>query len=275
MATKRRVLEMPTTSWMLGYLGREIRVRREAANMTQAELGERTYCSAKLISSIEAGVRVPQPSFIQLGDEALGADEALIRLWKEMTEGGTSTPYEWYVNLESQANRLCFYEPRVVPGMFQTEEYARAVFASAQPAMASARIEERLQERLSRQALLERDEPPAIWVILDEAVLRRWPGGKHVATGQMEHLLQMADKPNVTLQVLPFSQGYHAAQEGHMVLLSFQDGDACAYTESAGGRQIVFEPKKVATLNHYYDLLRAQALSPTASMGMIRELMEG
>ncbi|WTW98455.1 helix-turn-helix domain-containing protein [Streptomycetaceae bacterium NBC_01309] len=274
MAARTKVQEIPTTSWLLSYLGREIRIRRENAGLTQTELGARTFCSPKLVSAIESGTRVPQPAFINLADAGLGADGALNRLWRAMTDGETVTPYEWYVFLEEQASKLCHFEPMMIPGLLQTEEYARAIFALNQPPMGQDRIDAAVARRLARQSLFTRDNPPNVWIILDEAAIRRWPGDRVIMERQIQHMLEIADLPNVTLLAIPFAHGLHCGLQGFMAILSFEDGDDCGYVEPISGGQIVYDPTIVATMHRSYDLLRAAALPPEGSARLLRKALE-
>ncbi|WP_331767105.1 helix-turn-helix transcriptional regulator [Embleya sp. NBC_00896] len=270
----RRVQQMPTASWLLGYLGREIRVRRELGGLTQADLGERTYCSPKLISAIESGVRVPQPAFISLADSALAADHALVRLWQEMTDGRVTTPFQWYLRLEEQATRVCHFEPQLIPGLLQIERYARASYEMHQPPLSKERIDELVERRIARQDVLTREDAPEVWMIVDEAVFGRWPSDHHVVKPQLEHMLAASKLPNLTLQVVPFVQGHYSAMQGVMTLLAFEDGDDCGYVEPVSGGQIIYDPTTVATMRRRYDLLRAEALPPAASARLIHSLLE-
>lgn len=274
MAARTKVQEIPTTSWLLSYLGREIRIRRENAGLTQTELGVRTFCSAKLISAIESGMRVPQPAFINLADTGLGADRALIRLWREMTEGGIATPFEWYLHLENQASKICHFEPMMIPGLLQTEEYARAVFALNQPPMGQDRIDAAVSRRLARQSLFTRDHPPNVWIIIDEAAIRRWPGERTVMERQIARMVEIAELPNVTLLAIPFTHGLHCGLQGFMAMLSFEDGDDCGYVEPISGGQIVYDPTIVASMHRSYDLLRAAALPPEGSIRLLSNALE-
>ncbi|NUU20634.1 MAG: helix-turn-helix transcriptional regulator [Streptomycetaceae bacterium] len=270
----RREQEQPSQSWIVRHLGREIKAWREQAGMTQAELAGKTHVSSKTVSAIESGRRPPSASFIKLADIALDARGSLVRLWREMTDGLYPGWFRHYVGLESVATGVRQFEPQLVPGLVQTEAYMRALFAAAQPPMSADEIDEQVAARLARQEILTKADAPNVWLILDEAVLRRWPPVPGVAREQLEHLLSVGERPNVTIQVVPFEAGVHAGMHGFMALLSFNDAEDCAYVEPACGGVIVTDAPTVATLQHRYDLLRADALSPAESAQMIRKILE-
>jgi hypothetical protein len=163
----------------------------------------------------------------------------------------------------------------VVPGLLQTEEYARAVLSVGLTLSSDAQLEERLTARMGRQERIGSADRPDLWVVLDEAVLRRPVGGHAVMRQQMERLLAAAAEPHITVQVLPFDQGEHDAMGGSLTILMLPDGSEVAYTEGAHYGQLIEEPSEVGRFTLTYDRLRAAALPPLMSLDMIRSVMEG
>jgi hypothetical protein len=167
------------------------------------------------------------------------------------------------------------YAAHVVPGLLQTEEYARAVLSVGLTLSSDAQLEERLTARMGRQERIGSADRPDLWVVLDEAVLRRPVGGHAVMRQQMERLLAAAAEPHITVQVLPFDQGEHDAMGGSLTILMLPDGSEVAYTEGAHYGQLIEEPSEVGRFTLTYDRLRAAALPPLMSLDMIRSVMEG
>jgi hypothetical protein len=157
----------------------------------------------------------------------------------------------------------------------QTEAYARAVLSLDSSLTGKDQLNERVSARLARQERLKEQDRPQLWVVLDEAVLRRPIGGTGVMRKQLTRLLEAASEPHVTVQVAPFSQGGHEAMGGSLTLLTLTDGTEVAYTEGADHGQLLEEPDGVGRYAVIYDHLRAAALPPLMSLDMIRSAMEG
>ncbi|MGV9611832.1 helix-turn-helix domain-containing protein [Nocardia xishanensis] len=219
-------------------LGRHLRDLRNRARMTTRMAAQQLEWSEAKIWRIETG----QTSLRSLDVEAMckiyGAPGDLVgpltALAKETKARGWWTAYsdvlgegfEIYIGLEEAARQLSTYENELVPGLLQTEAYARAILSAARPDASLAEIDRRVQLRLARQALITRGESPVqLDVVISEAVLWRRVGGAEVAAAQLEHLRRMSDLPNVRLQTVPPESGYHAGMEsGRFVMLEFPEG---------------------------------------------------
>jgi hypothetical protein len=164
------------------------------------------------------------------------------------------------------------YEPQAVPGLLQTEDYARAQIRTGRVRDSDEEIEKHVAARISRQAILSRSDPPLLWVILDEAVLRRPVGGAEVMRDQLTRLVHAAQSPRVVLQVLPFAAGAHGGMSGPMTLFSLPDETKLVYAEGFGGGQIIGLPEEVVNCRLRLDLMRACALPPDDSVRMIADL---
>jgi transcriptional regulator with XRE-family HTH domain len=178
--------------------------------------------------------------------------------------------FQFYVGLEDEASGLCTYESEVVPGLFQTPEYARAVSSATDP---DAGADKRVEARLRRQQVLTGDNPIEISAILNEAVLLRPMGGRQVLRGQLERLLELADLPHVTIQVLPFSSGSHPALQTPYILLAFPDpeDESVVHLDNITFGVTLEDEKHVAAYTLIHSELRRQALSPKRSKDRLHE----
>ncbi|KAF4407747.1 MULTISPECIES: helix-turn-helix transcriptional regulator [Streptomyces] len=262
--------ELDPTSSVLAFFGSELRRHRTAAGLSQDRLGEVVNYTGSLVGQVETARRSPSRDFAERVDAALGTDGALSRLWPLVNRDSHPAWFRGYVQLEKSATGIRSFQPQVVHGLLQTEGYARALLSTLKP----DDLADRLAARLERQRILDQNKPPRLWVILDEAVLRRTVGGPDVQRGQLAHLVAMAARSRVVLQVLPFSAGAHPGVDGALTLLSFTDEQDVAYCEGYGSSQLIDSAPEVEECDFRYDLVRAAALSPDASVGMIVTVME-
>jgi hypothetical protein len=184
--------------------------------------------------------------------------------------------FEFYVGLEKAASVIRTYEVQFVPGLLQTEDYARAVILIANAHASAEEIDRRVSVRMKRQQLLTQPGAPELWAVLDEAVLRRVPDGPEVMRPQLEHLLEITDLPNVTLQIVPFDVGPHAAAGGPFIILRFPEPDLpdLVYLEQLNSAQYLDHPDDVVAYLTVMDQLCVQALSKAASKDMLRALLK-
>jgi transcriptional regulator with XRE-family HTH domain len=263
----------PSTSLPALY-GAKLRKLRIRAGLTQRQLGDKIPIAHSRIAQFELGKETPPEDVNAKLDVILGADGDLIDLWGHIKR--TPIP-DWarkFVEYEAKATRMFKYMAQAVPGLLQTEAYARALLRISRPRDTDAEVEELVAARLDRQAILQCSAPPLLWCILDEAVLRRPVGGHAVMREQLAHVLRMARTPHVVVQVLPFGQGEHPVMGGSLTLLSFERGSDVAYTESSHSGELVETPEEVAEYALAYDLLQAKALPPDESLALIRSAME-
>jgi transcriptional regulator with XRE-family HTH domain len=255
---------------VLAYYGAELRRHREAADMSQKELGEAVFCSPALVGLIECAKRLPTREFTEHADKAVEANGALVRLWPLVSRHAFPPWFRGYVELEAAAAGIRTYQLQVVHGLLQTEDYARAVLGTGR----HSDLEAKVSARMERQRVLERDDAPRIWMILDEAALRRPAAGAEVMRVQLERLLSYRRAPRVVVQVLPFSAGVAASPDGSYNILTMEQGDEVVYSEGMGGSHVMTHPSDVEQVVFHYDLLRAAAMSPDDSAELIASLME-
>ncbi|MFE2020836.1 Scr1 family TA system antitoxin-like transcriptional regulator [Streptomyces sp. NPDC059499] len=251
------------------FYGAELRRLREAAGLSQNQLGERVFCSGTYIGLFEAAERRPQLELSSALDELLGSGEHLQRLCLLARKSKVAGYFADAAELQLQASFIgsC---TSVVLGLLQTEAYARALTRSAHPFAATEVVEGHVRTRMERACLLDSPTAPVLWVVIHEAALLVPVGGNAVMAEQLTYLAeQTASRPRVVTQVLPLSAGAHPVLQASMTLMQFTEAPAVVYTESAYSGQLVEEPMLVEQYRSAYDLARAAALSPEASLDRI------
>lgn len=274
-----RPAESDGTAYLFRALGRQIKVLRERAGMSQKDLGAATHCGEDLISAMERGVRTPQPDFLARADQVLNAGGVLAAAMEEVREAlarsRTRHP-DWfrdYARVEADAVALHEYSAQVVPGLLQTEAYARAVFTHRRPLLNEETIEKRVADRLARQQIFERWPAPTFSYVLEETVLRRPIGGRAVHAQQMQQLLHIGRLRTVEIQVMPTQRDEHPAIDGTFTLITPKGRPQAAYTELYGSPRLITEPEEVRVFSERYGIIRAQALTPRESLTLVEKML--
>lgn len=265
--------EQEASAGILHVFGRQLKLCRERAGLDRAELGSRAGYSASTIASYEQGRRIPPPRFIDQADELLDAGGLLKAGKEEVARAQYPAFFRDAARLEAQAVELHVYATRAVPGLLQTEEYARAVCAMWRPLLDEEVIEQRVAARMARKDILARRPAPHLTFVIDEAVLHRPLGGETIWRDQMEHLMLAGEQRNVEIQVIPLSRKQHAGLAGPFTLMETRDERRIAYTEVQGDSHVHTERGKVRELETAYGSLRAQALTPAESLSLIEKLL--
>ncbi|GAA2449014.1 helix-turn-helix transcriptional regulator [Streptomyces macrosporus] len=264
----------PDASDSLRTFGAVVQALREHAGLSRADLGERVRYSKHTVESVELGRRMPDESFVELAEEALGNTGALRKAAKYLTRGepGLAAWFRRWAHLERLAVSLCTYECRLVPGLLQSEGYARAVFGNSIPLLTDEQMEAQVTARLDRQKMLyERPDVP-FGFIVEESVFRRKLGGAEVMRGLYDHVLDLTARRNVMLQVVPMDIEFHACLDGPVQLLETPDGRRLGYSEGQQNGRLIADPKEVRLLHQRYDTLRSQALNPKDSRGLLERM---
>lgn len=195
--------------------------------------------------------------------------------WLQRYEPDLPEDYQQYITFESEASRLYNYESLYVPGLLQTEAYARAVIRGVLPEKSNEEIEQRVEVRLRRQAALAKETPVGLWAVVDEAAVRRVVGGTQVQREQLRHLAEAAESPTITIQVVTYAAGAHPGMSGPFLVMEFPDPDpALIYTENASGGLFLEAEPEVQRYRATFQRLTAQALSPDDSVNAIRNAAE-
>ncbi|MGW3950491.1 helix-turn-helix domain-containing protein [Streptomyces sp. NPDC004752] len=260
-------------SGVLRVFGRQLKRFRVRAGLERPEFGSLTGYSVSTIAAYEQGRRVPPPRFIDQADEVLDAGGVLLEMKEEVARAQYPAFFRDAARLEGEAVELHVYATKAVPGLLQAEEYARAVFTMWRPLLAQDVIEERVAARLARQEIFARMPQPTISFVIEESVLRRPLGGRAVMRGQLEHVLLYGQCRNVEIQVMPVDLEEHAGLEGPFTLIETRDGRRIAYVEGYKDSRLHTERKAVRELEEQYGILRAQAVTPRASLAFVEELL--
>jgi transcriptional regulator with XRE-family HTH domain len=269
-------------------LALELRRLREAAGLTCEEVAEHLECSASKISRVETGRVSVSPrdvrDMLELYRVPAEQREDLVQLARDSRQKGWWHAYSdtmlpqmaTYVGLESAASEIRIYEVSLIPGLLQTEDYARAVIRAGMMNSPSEDVERRVRLRMARQPAATRDDPPKIWAVLDEAALRRRVGGAGLMRLQLEHLLAQAALPNIAIQVIPFAGGAHPAMGRPFIILVFPervDTDV-VYLEDLTSSLYVEDIAEVDRYNVFFNHLRATALSFDDSAALIASVLK-
>jgi transcriptional regulator with XRE-family HTH domain len=267
-------------------LGFELRKLREDAGLTLDEVGERLEWSGAKVSRIENARVSVRPRDVRdlldvygVTDETrrnnllLLTREARQRGWWESYRDAVQPGAETFVGLEAEASALHVFDAQVASGFLQSEDYARAVIRAVWTSDNAEQVEHRVQLRMARQELLVKDDPPQLWSVLDEAVLRRRVGGPDVLRGQLRRLVEATEMPNVTLQVLPFAAGAHAGVDGTFMIAEFRAPDPdVVVVEYRTGTVYLDEDDQVRQYKRVFDRLQARAIDPDESVELITKI---
>ncbi|MEV5598873.1 helix-turn-helix transcriptional regulator [Streptomyces sp. NPDC052496] len=253
------------------YFGSEQRRHREAAKLSLVQLASVVNSSKSTLARIETAELLAPPDLPPRLDAAFGTDKHFHGLYQLAKREVHPDQYRRFMDLEAQAETIENYEPQVVPGQFQTEAYAR-VLLRCQEDLSTEQVEERVAARMSRQ---ERRQPaPFRWAIIDESVLRRQVGDKSCMFEQLASLLEQGNTPDSKVQVMPFSAGPHSLMSGALTLLTQPNGSTAAYEEGIEAGHLYEDTDTVKKWRRQFEVLRANALSLTASAELIRKAME-
>jgi transcriptional regulator with XRE-family HTH domain len=253
--------------------GRQIKLWREAAGLTQAELGEAIGYSLGMVSAVERAKRLPHPEFLEKADRVLGAGGKLAAMRKDVQEARYPKKVRDLAKLEAEAVELGAYVNTVVHGLLQTEEYARALFGLRLPPYGEDELEQLVAARLARQEVFNRCPAPLLTFVQEETTLRRPLGGRVVQRRQLERLLEIGRLRHVKIQVMPTENEGHAGLGGSLRVLKLRDGTAVAQNEVQLTNRFISDPREVQILEMRYGMIRAQALTPRESLAFIEKLL--
>jgi transcriptional regulator with XRE-family HTH domain len=278
-----------TPTVRLRRLAAELRSLRASSGLTRETIVERTGINAATLYRIEHGRVRPQTRTLRTLLDLYGVDQehqaelvgllrdARQRGWLHAYQSELPEHYTTYIGFEGEAHSVWNYESLFVPGLLQTEGYARAVIRGGLPHASRDEVERRVEVRMERQAVLRNDNPLNLWSIVDEAALRRQVGGPEVMQAQFRHLMDASELPHVTFQVIPFGAGAHPGMPGSFILLQF--GDAAIpdviYVDTMAGELFLEEVADVRRYKLVFEHLRAVAASPEASLSLVTSAITG
>lgn len=264
-------------------LGSQLRRLREAAEITRAEAGYSIRGSESKISRLELGrVGLKERDVADLltmyGVTDQGDRESFLQMVRRSNEPGWWHRYndlmpDWfqdYVGLEEAASRILTYELQFVPGLLQTEDYAKAIASHGRPELAGEDVERRVALRMSRQKILARPGAPRLWAVVDESVLHRPIGGREVMLAQLDYLLEATKQSQITLQIVPFSLSGYAA-EGPFTMLRFTEPALpdIVYIEHLAGAMYLDRREELELYGRVFDRLTVDAATPDRTRQML------
>jgi transcriptional regulator with XRE-family HTH domain len=269
-------------------LGAQLRRLRETAGVTRDDAGYHIRASGSKISRLELGrVSFKERDVSDLLDLYHVAGEQKDQL-VQLTREANATPWwqkyrevvpDWfqvYVGLEEAATLIRVYEVQFVPGLLQTEEYARAVVMQGSPGLSPDEVDNRVNVRLGRQRLFAKENAPRLWAIVDEAALRRPMGGRDVLAGQVKRLMEAVSESNITLQVMPFKYGGHGAEGGAFTIMRFPEADLpdMVYMEYLTGAHYIDKPDEVEVYAAVMERLSVAGTSPEKTRDILADILK-
>ncbi len=275
-----------TPTVRLRRLAAELRSLRKDSGLTREEVVERTGINVATLYRIEHARVRPQTRTLRALLDLYGVDpeqqaglaallrDARQRGWLHAYQAELPEHYTTYIGFEGEAHSVWNYESLFIPGLLQTEDYARAVIRGVLPFASRDEVERRVEARMQRQAVLSGGNPLNLWSIVDEAALRREVGGTEVMRAQLRHLAGAIELPHITFQVIPFNVGAHAGMLGSFVLMQFADAAIpdVIYIDSMAGDLFLEEESDVRRYTLMFEHLRAVAASPDASRSLLGSL---
>lgn len=268
----------------------ELKRLRESADLTQENVAERLDWHHTKVFRIETGRTGPHPNDVRVMLDVYGVTdrlqrEALVQLAKDARQRGwwysyrdvLPGRYEFFIGLEQEATSIRTFELAVVPGLLQTEDYARALVAGGPLELDHDEVERRVEVRMTRQQVLAKQNRPQFWAIVDEGAIRRIVGGPTVMRAQLQHLMSMSEQGKTTIQVVPYSVGAHPGTAGSFIILGFAEPGEIdvVYIETVGGSMSVDKAEEVQHYATAFDHLRAVARSPDETRAMLLAVSQG
>ncbi|MGW0191303.1 helix-turn-helix domain-containing protein [Streptomyces sp. NPDC003362] len=263
----------PESSDSMRTFGAMVQALREHAGLTREQLGKCVGYSKHTVASVELGRRMPDPAFVEKAEEATGNTGAVRSAAAHLArQPGLAAWFRRWARLEQVAIALYTYECRLVPGLLQTEAYARTLFTNQLPPLSDEQIEAQWAVRAERQLLLRERPNTAFDFILEEHLFRRRTGGVEVTREVIDHVLEIAELRNVEILIMPTEQETHAGLDGPMQLLETPENKWFAYCEGQESGQLIANPKVVSMLQMRYARMRSQALTCKDSMSLLQRM---
>ncbi|MDX3455463.1 helix-turn-helix transcriptional regulator [Streptomyces sp. ME02-8801-2C] len=255
------------------FLGAELRHAREAAGLSQEELGRPLFVSGSFIGQLEAGTRRMMHEYAVQIDAILGTKDFFERNCAALAKSKYPDHFAEAAEAEAVATAIRQYTQLLIPGLLQTRAYAEAVFRAYKPLATDVEIDEDVANRLDRARLLNSNPTtPLFWSVLDEAVLRRTVGGPAVMAEALRHVAALIREHRIIVQVLPFGAGAHASMEGSLKLMEFEDAPPLSFVEALDMGKLQDDPATVNQHTLLFNLLQAAALSPQDSLALIESV---
>ncbi|GKQ40367.1 helix-turn-helix transcriptional regulator [Streptomyces sp. A012304] len=263
----------PESSDSLRTFGAVVQALREFNELSREEFGRLVGFSKHTVASVELGRRMPDVDFVEAAETATGNTGALRKAAVYLVrQKGLAAWFREWARLEKTAITLYTYESRMIPGLLQTEAYARQLFIDELPPLNDEQIEANWAARVERQRLLRERPNTAFSFIVEEHVLLRQTGGVEVTRGAVDHLLEVGELRNVEIQIMPLVRRSHAGLHGPMQLLETPKHNWFAYMEAPESGQLISDPKAISVLQQRYARMRSQALTVEDSVSLLQRM---
>lgn len=267
----RRPRPLDPTASAAALFGAKLRKHREAQGWTQEQLGDQVFCIGDQISKVELAKHTPSEDLAADLDRVLRTGETFQELWPLVNKETLPEWFRPYPELEAEASAIRTFGLALIHGLLQTEAYAREIFRTGHN---PENLDQRLTTRMRRQEILDRKDPPRLWVVLDEKAIRCPVGGTDVMRDQVTRLVELAQRPNITLQIVPHIRGAYLGLTGPITILSFDDGPDVLYLEGQTGGQLVKEAATVEKCDLRFELIRSSALPREESLTLLTKILE-
>ncbi|WP_046471558.1 helix-turn-helix domain-containing protein [Allosalinactinospora lopnorensis] len=255
--------------------GAEVRRFRQLAGLSQAQLAKSGNVSPSMFSAIERGTRIPKRDFAEALDAAHNTGGSFTRLWVNLTNQ-EEVP-DWFANilvLERAATEIREYQTVLIPGLLQTEGYARSVLREGRPWAGKDEVQRLVETRVKRGEVVMKPDRPLLWFVADEIVIRRRIGSPEVMRGQLQHIVDLLDEELIRFQVIPQDAWVpHPGLSGPFRIMAFSDRPSMAHAEHMMGEVVIDAPEDVQRCNIIFGALQAEALSRRDSLKILREVM--
>jgi transcriptional regulator with XRE-family HTH domain len=254
------------------HFGAELKSQRTYRGWTQEQLGDKLGYSGSFVSDVERGNRMARLDFAKHCDEVFESPGTFVRWHEASKRDAYPSFFAPVIDFETTAVRIQGWELGAIPGLLQTEAYARALIMATRPHDNADAVQRLVMGRMERQEILHGDNPPKLWYVLDESVVRRIVGSVAVMAEQLDQLIACARMSGIVLQVLPFTAGDHAGTDGPVTVYDFNDHATVVYAECNRGGRIVEDSPEVAELLTVVNMVRASALSPRATLDLLTKV---
>jgi transcriptional regulator with XRE-family HTH domain len=262
----------------LAFFTAKLKRLREQAGMTLEDVAKKTNFALSTVSAYETGRRIASPDFAKLADELYGTGDELAELQKLVDSVSLLPWFRSRVEVERKAAEIREYESYQIPGLLQTEDYARAIMSVGRPRISQEELERAVALRMTRQEILDprddlpidQEQTPRLWAIIDESALQRVAGNPEIMRMQREHLAEMAQHPHITIQIITSNQGPTGAYGRAFTVLVSRDNSSVVYLEDPNGARYVRDRDDVSRYTLIFDHLRACALDDTRTLRFLK-----
>ncbi|MGW4461555.1 helix-turn-helix domain-containing protein [Micromonospora sp. NPDC004704] len=252
----------------------QLRRIRTAAGMSQEDFGKRAHYSASLVSSVEVGHRPLDEAYLARADEILQTEGLFVAMLELAKRDGEPTWFRPWLDAERSALQLRCFEPNLIPGLLQTPDYARAVIRG-DVRLTEDEVDKLVAARIERQTILIQEHPPQLTIVVDQSALQRFGGGfEKIMAEQLMHLVECAERPNISVHVMPATAGLHIGLGGPFILARAADGGWVGYLDSQLGGGVADRTEDVETLLSRWESVRNDALPRQQSLDLIKEIVE-